>query len=87
MLGNAEARRLPADGDSYRYRIFIVGHAAPQGEREEIVAWLKTNFPQAKILALNPPHNGGLDKADFNFVLNGAEEWLFAVDSVALQTR
>ncbi len=85
VLGNAEARRLLAAGESYR--IFIVGHAAPQGEREHIVAWLKSNFPRAKILALNPPHNGGLDKADFNFVLNGPEEWLFAVDSVARQTR
>jgi len=80
-LGNHDARRVLAKGG--KYRVFLIGHAAPQVERQEMAQWLKSNFPEAKILALNAPEIGRLPEADFNFVLNGPEEWLATVGAVA----
>ena len=81
VLGNEDALRVLTKGG--QYRIFLIGHKAPKKERQEIVRWIKANFPGAKILALNPPKNGGLPEADFNFVINGPEEWLAAISSAA----
>ena len=41
--------------------------------------WIRAQFPDAKILALNAPVYGALPEADFNFVLNDPEEWLATV--------
>ena len=58
------------------YDFFIVGHAAPEQARKEIIAWLKANYPQVPILALNPPSERIID-ADYNAVWNGGpENWL-----------
>ena len=59
-LGNDEAKRILDKGRPYHR--FIVGHAAPKKTREDIVRWLKANFPDTKILALNPPHYTKLAK-------------------------
>ena len=77
VLGNADAHRVLAKGE--KYRTFLIGHAAPQAERQAMVMWIRTQFRDAKILALNAPPYGALPEADFNFVLNGPEEWLAAV--------
>jgi hypothetical protein len=37
--------------------LFIVGHAAPERAREEMVSWLKENYPKVRIVALNPMLN------------------------------
>jgi hypothetical protein len=81
VLGNEDARRVLSKGGDYR--VFLVGHAAPQQERQEMARWIRNNFPQAKILALNYPEIGRLPEADFNFILNGPEEWLATIGSVA----
>ena len=40
---------------SYRdVDLFIVGHTAQERTRKEMVAWLKGNYPNVKIVALNP---------------------------------
>jgi len=62
------------------YDLFIVGHAAPESSRREIVAWLKANYPRVKILALNPPRQQMTD-ADYNAIQNGPETWLPIVTS------
>jgi hypothetical protein len=80
VLGNADAQRSLARIPSCR--LFIVGHNAPSETREEMVRWLRAKFPHAKIVALNSPSHR-LPEADFNFVLNGPEEWLAAVASTA----
>jgi hypothetical protein len=54
---------------------FIVGHAAPDATRKEIVDWLKTLCPHVKIIALNPP-NQQILRADYNVLQNGPESWL-----------
>ena len=77
VLGNADAHRVLAKGE--KYCIFLIGHAAPQAERQAMVMWIRTRFRDAKILALNAPTYGVLPQADFNFVLNGPEEWLATV--------
>ncbi len=80
-LGNDGAKRILDKGE--RYRIFIVGHAAPKETREDMVRWLKANFPNTKILVMNPPSSAILAGADYNVVLNGPEEWLSIVANTA----
>jgi hypothetical protein len=57
------------------YDLFMVGHAAPEETRREIVAWLRANYPGVKILALNPPNQQVLG-ADYNGRQNRPEAWL-----------
>ena len=81
VLGNDEAQRVLDSHESYL--LFIVGHAAPRETREGMVRWLKTNFPQTRILALNPPQQANLAEADYNLVLNGPEGLLSIVANAA----
>ena len=81
VLGNDAAKRILDKGE--RYRIFIVGHAAPQETREDMVRWLKANFPNTKIVVVNPPSSAILAEADYNVVLNGPEQWLSIVENTA----
>ena len=62
-------------GSFQHYDLFIVGHAAPEQTRNEMVIWLKENYPDVKVLALNPPHQQ-LARADYNVLQNGPENWL-----------
>jgi hypothetical protein len=80
-LGNDDAKRLLKNRRSYE--IFIIGHAATRSKREAMVKWVRSRFKGTKIIALNPPFASGLKGVDFNFVLNGPEEWLAAVASAA----
>jgi len=80
-LGNDGAKRILDTRE--RYRIFIVGHAAPKETREDMVRRLKASFPATKILALNPPYHANLAQADYNLILNGDEEWLSVVANTA----
>ena len=34
------------------FDLFLVGHSAPAEEREELVMWMKTNFPETRVLVL-----------------------------------
>lgn len=54
--------------------MFIVGHQAPAQTRQEMVDWLKANFPKSKIVALIPSAARHLSHADFNVVLNDWDE-------------
>jgi CheY-like chemotaxis protein len=76
-LGNDAAKRNLENGESYD--LFIVGHAAPQEERAEMVRWLKERYPSAKVLALRPAYDPQLDVADFNVLENGPDDFLRAV--------
>jgi hypothetical protein len=75
--GNNEAKKLlpmlqPRAGD---ISLFILGHAAPESTRKEIVEWLKAEHPLIGIVALNPPNQKILG-ADFNVLQNRPELWL-----------
>ncbi len=74
VLGNDDAKRIMDKG--HPYRIVIVGHAAPNEERQEMVQWLRTNFPATKILALNLPHQMKVAAVHYNVVLDRPEEWI-----------
>jgi hypothetical protein len=63
--------------------VFVVGHTAPEQTRKEIVDWLKTNFPNVKIVALIPSANRQLPHADYNIVLNDWDEWLSLLAAAA----
>ena len=56
--------------------IFVVGHAAPEQTRKQMVDWLKANFPEVKVVALIPSANRQLAHADYNVVLNDWDEWI-----------
>jgi hypothetical protein len=62
--------------------LFIVGHTAPEQTRKEMVAWLKTNYPKVKVVALNPSKDQ-LVGADYNVVLNAQDEWLSLLAAAA----
>lgn len=73
VIGNEAARvaLIPIQ----HYDLFIVGHAAPQETRQEIVLWLKAKYPRVKILALNPA-NQQVPRADYNVRQEDPESWL-----------
>ena len=56
--------------------VFVVGQSAPEQTRKEMVDWLKTNFPNVKVVALIPSANRHLPRADYNIVLDDWDEWL-----------
>src|SRR6202011_6026726 len=69
---------------SYRdVDVFIVGHTAPEQTREEMVAWLRANYPKVKIVALNPSKDRQLAGADYNVLLNDHNEWLSLIVAAA----
>lgn len=78
VIGNEAAKVLLSSVQ--RYDLFIVGHAASEEVRREMVEWLKAQYPGVKILALNPPDQQ-LPTADFN-VPHGPENWLPIVSTV-----
>jgi hypothetical protein len=48
-----------------------------------MVDWLKTNFPEVKIVALIPSASRQLPRADYNVVLNDREEWVSLLEAAA----
>jgi CheY-like chemotaxis protein len=77
VTGNQPAKLLLSS--IQHYDLFIVGHAAPEETRREIVDWLKGQYPKVKILVLNPPDQQVVS-ADYNVKQNGpAESWLLIV--------
>jgi CheY-like chemotaxis protein len=73
VLGGERAKILLSTIQDYD--LFIVGHNAPEQVRTEVVDWLKSKYPNVKVLALNPPQEE-LPNADFNVTLNGPDKWL-----------
>lgn len=67
--------------DPLHYDLFIVGHAAPEKTRREMVEWLKINYETVRIIALNPSSIPNLAGADYNVKLNGPETLLPAIAS------
>jgi hypothetical protein len=73
VIGNQATKLLLSS--TQHYDLFIVGHAASEETRREIVDWLKAVYPGVKILVLNPPDQQVLS-ADFNVTQNSLENWL-----------
>lgn len=82
VLSNQAAKVLLSS--IQKYDLFIIGQAAPEECRIEMVDWLKTHYPDVKVLALNPPHQP-LPNADYNSLASDPEGWLlFVAERVAL---
>jgi hypothetical protein len=81
-MGNEAAKSLLTTlrQDDLSIALFIIGHAAPAVTRKAMVDWLKENYPGARILALNPPHEE-VPNADYNVLQNGPETWMPFVTS------
>src|ERR1051325_2264560 len=73
VIGNERAKVVL--GSAQPYNIFIIGHGAPQQTRVRMATWLKSKYPDVKILALNPVFQR-LRDADYNVVVNGPEKWV-----------
>jgi len=73
VIGNDPARVLLTS--IQHYDLFILGHAAPEETRTEMIDWIKVKYPRVKTLAFNAPHQQLLN-ADYNVTLNGPENWL-----------
>lgn len=73
VLGNEAAKILLRS--IQHYDLFMVGPAATEERRQEMVDWLKENYPTVKILALNSPPQH-MAHADYNVIANGPESWL-----------
>ena len=71
-LGNEEA--IHALSSIHEVDLFVVGHKASEETRREMITWLRVNFPNAKIVSLNPGGERILN-ADFNVVC-GKHDWL-----------
>jgi CheY-like chemotaxis protein len=72
--------------DNLDIALFIVGHAAPVEVRQELVDWLKRNYPRTKILALRAP-NDLLPNADYNVLQDEPESWLPVVATETTPTH
>ncbi len=77
VVGNEAAKTVL--GSPQHSDLSIVGHAAPEQTRREMVDWLKVRYPRVKILALNSADDRQLADADYNAILNGPDEWLSIV--------
>lgn len=73
VLSNEAAKVLLSS--IQKYDLFMIGHAAQEKCRGEMVDWLRTHYPDVKILALNPPHQP-LPNADYNAPVSDPEGWL-----------
>ncbi|HEV2751652.1 MAG TPA: hypothetical protein VGV12_14110 [Gemmatimonadales bacterium] len=74
VIGNERAKHVLTDS-TQPYDLFVIAHAAPKRTREEMVAWLRANYPNGKILALNPVHEW-LRDVSYNAPLHSPETWM-----------
>lgn len=77
VMGNDSAKVILTLPE--RYDLFIIGHAAPETTRNEMVRWLKEHYPNVLILALNSQSCDHLWGADYNVKQNGPEVLLATV--------
>jgi hypothetical protein len=56
--------------------VFVLSHTGPEETREEMVDWLKVNFPKAKIVALIPSASPELLCADYNIPQSDWAAWV-----------
>ena len=74
VIGNESAKAV-LGAIQFDFTLFIIGHAAPEQMRNEMLSWLKARYPNVRILALNPTDQR-LPGADYNVIQNGPEKWL-----------
>jgi len=77
--GNERAKHLLSMHSPYD--LFVIGHAAPEQVRLEMVRWLRLNYPGTQILALNSAQSSGLDSLQYNAPCEPANAWLRLVSS------
>ena len=79
VIGNEAAKILLRS--IQHYDVFIVGHAAPEETRREMVDWLNIQYPRVRVLALNPSFEQ-VPAADYNAPYHAPETWLPIVSTV-----
>jgi CheY-like chemotaxis protein len=63
-----------------RVDLLIIGHAAPEQTRLDMVAWLRERYPRTSILALNASHER-LGTLRFNAVHYPPQAWLPLIEA------
>src|SRR5258708_19744455 len=57
------------------YDLFILGHAAPEETRTEMIDWIRVKYPKVKIFPFNAPHQQ-LPTAHYHVLLHRPENTL-----------
>ena len=78
IFGN-EAAEVILSTTNQRCDAFIIGHAASQNRRCEILIWLKQRFPRIPVVVMNGPETEPLSGADYNVSLEEQDTWLAAI--------
>lgn len=79
VIGNEAAKVIL--GMPQHCDLFIIGNGGHEKERKELVKWLRMNYSNVRILALNSPGIRELAGVDFNVEANGPRAWLRLVTS------
>jgi CheY-like chemotaxis protein len=58
------------------YDLFIIGHNAPDATRLEMVHFIRANYPQKPIIALNSDAGMQLDQLRYNAPVHQPEVWI-----------
>ena len=73
VIGNAAAKAVLQEHN--RCDLFIIGHAAPEHVRLDMVHWLRKHYARTNILALNPPGMKQLGNLQYNALFNAPDVW------------
>ncbi len=68
-----------------RYDLFVIGHAASELVRLEMVHWLRVSYPGTSIVALNPDDRG-LDDLKYSAPNDPPTAWLPLVSAAVAQS-
>jgi hypothetical protein len=85
-LGN-DAAKTALKADDQSYNLFIVGNAAGKDIRTEMASWLRIQYPETRILALNATGNQQLDDLKYNADDSALDVWLPMVATAANDRR
>jgi CheY-like chemotaxis protein len=81
-LGN-DAAKASLQQPGRRFDVFIIGRAAPEGVRLEMARWIRTHFPDRRIVALHPDDEQRLDGLRYNANDYRPEGWMSAIAAAA----
>lgn len=85
VFGNEAAKLILSA--PHHCNLFVIGHAAPEEFRREMVEWLKANYPGIPIIALNRHSVLKLPGADYNLKMNGPETLLPLITAALTSKR
>ncbi len=68
------------------FDLFLIGHAAPEQIRLDMIRWLRSRYPMTGIVALTPPHCHALEELRYNAPIEPTDAWLKMVGAAVRRT-